>query len=79
MDMEDIKLGFLISLQKYFILLVIMMCLTELQDFTQYSFSITGVDLTVHKQHFHIYVIESCRPGLSPSAVQLEWINLHVY
>jgi len=72
MDMEDIKLGFLISLQKYFILLVIMMCLTELQDFTQYSLSITGVDLSVHKQHFHIYVLESGRPGLSPSAVQLE-------
>jgi len=33
--MEHLKLGFLISLQKYFIPLVIMICLTELQDFTQ--------------------------------------------
>jgi len=73
MDMEHTKLGFLISLQKYFILLMmIMICLTELRDFTRYSLSITGLDLTVHKQHFHKYVLESGRPGLSPSAVQLE-------
>lgn len=63
------KVRISISLQKYFILLVIMICLTELQDFTQYSLSITGLELTVHKQHFHKYVLESGRPGLSPSAV----------
>jgi hypothetical protein len=72
MYMEPIKLGFLISLQMYFTLSVIMICLTELQNFTQNSFSITGLDLTVHKQHLHKYVLESGRPGLSPSAVQLE-------
>lgn len=52
--------------------MMIMICLTELRDFTRYSLSITGLDLTVHKQHFHKYVLESGRPGLSPSAVQLE-------
>lgn len=49
-----------------------MICLTELQDFTQYSLAITILDLTVHKQHFHIYVLESVRPGLSLYAIQLE-------
>jgi hypothetical protein len=72
MDMEHIKLGYLISLQKYFILLVIMIYHTELQDFTQFSLAITVLDLTVHEQHFYVYVLESVRPGLSPSAIQLE-------
>jgi len=70
--MEHINLGFLISLRKYFVLLVIMIGITDLQDCTQYSLSVTGLDLTVHKQRFHKYVLESGRPGLSPSAVQLE-------
>lgn len=53
-------------------LLVIMICLRELQDFTQFILAVTVLDLTVHEQHFHIYVLESVRPGLSPSAIQLE-------
>lgn len=49
-----------------------MIGITDLQDCTQYSLSVTGLDLTVHKQHFHKYILESGRSGLSPSAVQLE-------